>query len=203
MCDVLNLARVHVQHDPAATSVGVVDDDLSWPPTGSSRVPAELLDEVVMDDGRMLEMAPRSSPAPRRTRRRAGPDCRRVAVDLDVRPRSATAWAEGGHQDLTPTKVRKRLGIERDPVYSWMAEHSHPRFADFQLTTYHHCGRRRSRDYAASEARQRSSSGGWYALAACCTRRRLVLARPPEQMTARPLERLRVLSRAGPSCAPS
>ena len=32
--------------------------------------------------------------------------------------------------------MRKELGIESDPVYAWMSEHSHPRFAGLQLTTY-------------------------------------------------------------------
>jgi hypothetical protein len=49
---------------------------------------------------------------------------------------AATAWADGKFWELTPAKVRERLGQDKDPVYSWMAEHSHPRFAGFQLTTY-------------------------------------------------------------------
>jgi hypothetical protein len=51
-------------------------------------------------------------------------------------PEAAAAWAEGKYREFTPAKVRERLGLGDDPVYSWMAEHSHPRFAGFQLTTY-------------------------------------------------------------------
>lgn len=52
------------------------------------------------------------------------------------KPERAQDWIEGKYWELTPKKVREELGIEKDPVYSWMAEHSHPRFAGLQLTTY-------------------------------------------------------------------
>lgn len=51
-------------------------------------------------------------------------------------PEMAEKWAAGEHKKFAPAKVRERLGIADDPVYSWMCEHSHPRFAGFQLTTY-------------------------------------------------------------------
>jgi hypothetical protein len=51
-------------------------------------------------------------------------------------PSAADSWAAGEFREFTPAKVRARLGIDKDPVYSWMSEHSHPRFAGFQLTTY-------------------------------------------------------------------
>jgi hypothetical protein len=51
-------------------------------------------------------------------------------------PEMATQWAEGDHLQFKPANVRKLLRLGGDPVYSWMCEHSHPRFAGFQLTTY-------------------------------------------------------------------
>lgn len=51
-------------------------------------------------------------------------------------PERAEAWAAGEYREFQPAKVRRELGIESDPVYAWMAEHSHPRFAGLQLTTY-------------------------------------------------------------------
>ncbi len=51
-------------------------------------------------------------------------------------PKRAQDWVDGKFQTLTPQKVREELGIDRDPLYSWMAEHSHPRFAGLQTTTY-------------------------------------------------------------------
>jgi len=51
-------------------------------------------------------------------------------------PEAADRWAAGEFEEFMPGKVRKRLGIGKDAVYSWMCEHSHPRFAGFQLTTY-------------------------------------------------------------------
>jgi hypothetical protein len=52
------------------------------------------------------------------------------------KPGRAQDWVDGKHWELTPKKVRDELGIDKDPIYSWMAEHSHPRFVGLQLTTY-------------------------------------------------------------------
>lgn len=58
-------------------------------------------------------------------------------IDLFAqKPERAQDWVDGKFWSLTPKKVRDELGIEDDAVYSWMAEHSHPRFAGLQLTTY-------------------------------------------------------------------
>jgi hypothetical protein len=58
-------------------------------------------------------------------------------IDLFVNdPERAEAWAAGDYRQFQPAKVRKELGIHSDPVYAWMAEHSHPRYAGLQLTTY-------------------------------------------------------------------
>jgi hypothetical protein len=58
-------------------------------------------------------------------------------IDLFVKePERAEAWAAGEYRQFQPAAVRKELGIDSDPVYAWMAEHSHPRFAGLQLTTY-------------------------------------------------------------------
>jgi hypothetical protein len=51
-------------------------------------------------------------------------------------PERAEAWAAGDYRQFQPAAVRRELGIDSDPVYAWMAEHSHPRFAGLQLTTY-------------------------------------------------------------------
>lgn len=53
-----------------------------------------------------------------------------------ARPELATEWAQGDHQQFKPANVRRLLGLGNDPVYAWMCEHSHPRFAGFRLTTY-------------------------------------------------------------------
>lgn len=58
-------------------------------------------------------------------------------VELFARePKMAETWAAGEHWEFRPAKVRERLGLGDDPVYSWACEHSHPRFAGFRLTTY-------------------------------------------------------------------
>ena len=58
-------------------------------------------------------------------------------VELFARePEMAASWAEGNHPEFTPAKVRERLDLSEDSLYSWAAAHSHPRFAGFQLTTY-------------------------------------------------------------------
>lgn len=58
-------------------------------------------------------------------------------IDLFVKhPERAEPWAAGEYREFQPAEVRKELGIDSDPVYAWMAEHSHPRFAGLQLTTY-------------------------------------------------------------------
>jgi hypothetical protein len=58
-------------------------------------------------------------------------------IELFVKePDRAEAWAAGDYRQFQPAAVRKELGIESDPVYAWMSEHSHPRFAGLQLTTY-------------------------------------------------------------------
>ena len=59
-------------------------------------------------------------------------------VDLfAAEPDAADEWVAGNHWEFTPAKVRKRLGIEEDEVYSWASSHSHPRFPGLQLTTHH------------------------------------------------------------------
>ncbi|MGH3046584.1 MAG: hypothetical protein ACRDNC_06205 [Gaiellaceae bacterium] len=45
-------------------------------------------------------------------------------------------WKAGKHRKFTPKKVRDALGIEEDRIYSWMSEHSHPRFAASQVSMY-------------------------------------------------------------------
>jgi hypothetical protein len=58
-------------------------------------------------------------------------------IDLFVKePDRTDAWVAGDYRQFQPAAVRKELGIDSDPVYAWMAEHSHPRFAGLQLTTY-------------------------------------------------------------------
>jgi hypothetical protein len=51
-------------------------------------------------------------------------------------PDMADQWAAGEHWKFAPAKVRERLGVGDDPIYSWACAHSHPRFPGFQLTTY-------------------------------------------------------------------
>ena len=51
-------------------------------------------------------------------------------------PAFAEEWAAGDYATFRPAAVRQMLGSEKDELYSWMSEHSHPRFAGFQLTTY-------------------------------------------------------------------
>jgi hypothetical protein len=43
---------------------------------------------------------------------------------------------EGPVAGVKPFKVRERLGIEEDPLYSWLSELSHPRFAGLQTTGF-------------------------------------------------------------------
>jgi hypothetical protein len=52
------------------------------------------------------------------------------------KPERAQDWVDGKYWELTPKTVRDELGIDKNTIYSWMAEHSHPRFAGLQLTTY-------------------------------------------------------------------
>jgi hypothetical protein len=59
-------------------------------------------------------------------------------VDLfAAEPAAADDWIAGKHWEFRPAKVRERLGLGDDEVYSWAAAHSHPRFPGLQLTTYH------------------------------------------------------------------
>jgi hypothetical protein len=51
-------------------------------------------------------------------------------------PTAAERWSAGQWQEFMPSRVRNALGMGPDPVYSWLSEMSHPRFAGFQLTTY-------------------------------------------------------------------
>lgn len=52
-------------------------------------------------------------------------------------PPAADRWASGDDTDeFRPAKVRRRVGEGDDPVYSWLCELSHPRFAGFQVTAY-------------------------------------------------------------------
>ncbi len=51
-------------------------------------------------------------------------------------PEAAERWAAGRWQEFMPAVVRKRLGVGDDPVYSWLSEVSHPRFAGLQITMY-------------------------------------------------------------------
>ena len=58
-------------------------------------------------------------------------------IDLFAKkPERAEAWAAGKHWEFKPASVREELGIDGDPVYRWMSEHSHPCFAGLQLMTY-------------------------------------------------------------------
>jgi hypothetical protein len=54
------------------------------------------------------------------------------AQDADA----ANDWMDGKHWEFRPAKVRDRLGLDKDELYSWASAHSHPRFAGMQLTTY-------------------------------------------------------------------
>jgi hypothetical protein len=59
-------------------------------------------------------------------------------VDLfAAEPTAADDWMAGKHWEFRPARVRQRLGIGDDEVYSWACAHSHPRFRGLQLTTYH------------------------------------------------------------------
>jgi hypothetical protein len=51
-------------------------------------------------------------------------------------PEKLDDWIAGKHWAFTPAKVRVELGIENDPIYAWMSEHSHPRFAASQVSMY-------------------------------------------------------------------
>jgi hypothetical protein len=51
-------------------------------------------------------------------------------------PEKADEWAGGQFQEFSPTKVRKQLGKDTDPFYSFMSERSHPRFAGLQMTIF-------------------------------------------------------------------
>jgi hypothetical protein len=55
---------------------------------------------------------------------------------FEQQPEKADEWAAGNYREFTPAKVRDALGGKDDPIYSWMSEHSHPRFAAAQLSTY-------------------------------------------------------------------
>jgi hypothetical protein len=55
---------------------------------------------------------------------------------FEQEPEAAERWAAGEWREFMPAKVRERLGEKDDPVYSWLSEVSHPRFAGFQITTY-------------------------------------------------------------------
>lgn len=59
-------------------------------------------------------------------------------VDLFVQePTAADEWMAGEHWKFKPWKVREKLGLkDKDEMYSWACEHSHPRYAGMQLTTY-------------------------------------------------------------------
>ena len=62
-------------------------------------------------------------------------------IDLFIEePEAAQRWADGQWQEFTPARIRARLGIERDPLYEFMSEHSHPRFAALQLSAFQHVG---------------------------------------------------------------
>jgi hypothetical protein len=58
-------------------------------------------------------------------------------IDLFVQePVLAQSWADGNWKDFMPRAVRQRLGKEHDPLYSYMSEHSHPRFAGLQISAF-------------------------------------------------------------------
>jgi hypothetical protein len=62
-------------------------------------------------------------------------------VDLFVQePDAAQRWAEGEWREFMPARVRERLGIERDPLYAFLSEHSHPRFAGLHVSAYRRVG---------------------------------------------------------------
>jgi hypothetical protein len=62
-------------------------------------------------------------------------------IDLFVQePDLAQSWAEGNWRDFMPGRVRERLGIDKDPLYEFLAEHSHPRFAGLQMTVFQRVG---------------------------------------------------------------
>jgi hypothetical protein len=51
-------------------------------------------------------------------------------------PEAADAWIAGEFWEFRPAKVRERLGLGDDPIYSWACECSHPRFAGLQHTMF-------------------------------------------------------------------
>jgi len=62
-------------------------------------------------------------------------------IDLFVDdPVAAERWANGEWREFLPVRVRERLGIEEDALYSFMSEHSHPRFAGLQLSVFRRVG---------------------------------------------------------------
>lgn len=62
-------------------------------------------------------------------------------IDLFVQqPELADSWAAGNWRDFMPARVRERVGIERDPLYEFMSEHSHPRFAGLQMSAFQRAG---------------------------------------------------------------
>lgn len=59
-------------------------------------------------------------------------------IELFTRdPDAADRWAAGAdYREFMPAKVRKTIGAGDDPVYSWLSEVSHPRFAGFQMASF-------------------------------------------------------------------
>jgi hypothetical protein len=58
-------------------------------------------------------------------------------IDLFMQePTAADEWMAGEFWKFTPKNVRTKLGLGDDDVYKWACEHSHPRYAGMQLTTY-------------------------------------------------------------------
>jgi hypothetical protein len=62
-------------------------------------------------------------------------------VDLfQAEPQLADEWMGGKHWMFSPAKVRKWLGDEDDPFYSYMCARSHPRFAGLQMSIFRTVG---------------------------------------------------------------
>jgi hypothetical protein len=62
-------------------------------------------------------------------------------IDLFVQePELAQSWADGNWREFMPARVRERLGVERDPLYEFLSEHSHPRFAGLQISAFQRVG---------------------------------------------------------------
>jgi hypothetical protein len=62
-------------------------------------------------------------------------------VDLfHAEPQLADDWMQGKHWTFSPANVRKRLGDEDDPFYSYMCARSHPRFAGLQMSIFRRVG---------------------------------------------------------------